>query len=61
MYSGLKRLLVGPPIASTEEHEQRLGRPTALAIFASDAISSTAYATEEILLVARAGGRHGRR
>ena len=51
MYSGLKRLLVGPPIASTDEHQQRLGRPTALAVFASDAISSTAYATEEILLV----------
>jgi amino acid transporter len=51
MYSGLKRLIVGPPIASTEEQHQRLGRPTALTVFASDAISSTAYATEEILLV----------
>jgi amino acid transporter len=51
MYSALKRLIVGPPIASTEEHHTRLGRPTALTVFASDAISSTAYATEEILLV----------
>ena len=51
MYSGMKRLLVGAPIASTEEQHQRLGRPTALTVFASDAISSTAYATEEILLV----------
>jgi len=51
MYSGLKRLIVGPPIASSEEQHQRLGRPTALTVFASDAISSTAYATEEILLV----------
>lgn len=51
MYSAVKRLLVGPPIASTEEHHTRLGRPTALTVFASDAISSTAYATEEILLV----------
>lgn len=51
MYSALKRLLVGPPIASSEEHQTRLGRPTALSVFASDAISSTAYATEEILLV----------
>jgi amino acid transporter len=50
-YSTLKRLVVGRPIASTEEGEQRLGKPTALAVFASDAISSTAYATEEILLV----------
>ena len=47
----LKRILVGKPIASSEEHHQRLGRPTALAVFASDAISSTAYATEEILFV----------
>jgi amino acid transporter len=51
MASTLKRLFVGRPIASTEEHEQRIGKPVALAVFASDAISSTAYATEEILLV----------
>ena len=42
---------LGKPIASTEEHHQRIGKPVALAVFASDAISSTAYATEEILLV----------
>lgn len=51
MYSALKRLVVGAPIASSEEQHTRLGRPTALTVFASDAISSTAYATEEILLV----------
>ncbi|MBV9953540.1 MAG: APC family permease [Acidimicrobiia bacterium] len=51
MVSSLKRILVGRPIASTEEHTQRIGKPVALAVFASDAISSTAYATEEILLV----------
>jgi amino acid transporter len=51
MYSALKRLVVGPPIASSEEQHTRLGRPTALSVFASDAISSTAYATEEVLLV----------
>ncbi len=51
MYSAVKRLIVGPPIASSEEAHNRLGRPTALSVFASDAISSTAYATEEILLV----------
>ena len=49
--STLKRILVGKPIASSEEHHQRIGKPMALAVFASDAISSTAYATEEILLV----------
>jgi amino acid transporter len=51
MASILKRLLVGPPIATAEEAHTRLGRPVALTVFASDAISSTAYATEEILLV----------
>jgi amino acid transporter len=46
-----KRLVVGAPLATSEEHHQRLGKPTGLAVFASDAISSTAYASEEILLV----------
>jgi amino acid transporter len=56
MYSTLKRILIGPPIASSEEHHQRLIKSIALAVFASDAISSTAYATEEILLVLIAAG-----
>lgn len=51
MTSSFKRILVGRPIATSEEQHQRLGKPTALAVFASDAISSTAYATEEMLLV----------
>lgn len=50
-YASLKRAVVGAPIATDQEHHQRLGKPTGLAVFASDAISSTAYATEEILLV----------
>jgi amino acid transporter len=56
MYSTLKRVLIGPPIATSEEHHQRLIKVIALAVFASDAISSTAYATEEILLVLVASG-----
>ena len=51
MASIVKRILVGKPLASTEQEHQALGKPTALAVFASDAISSTAYATEEILFV----------
>ena len=51
MTSTFKRLIVGKPIATSEEEHQRIGKPTALAVFASDAISSTAYATEEMLLV----------
>ncbi len=51
MASILKRVLIGRPIASAEEHNQRLSKKVALPIFASDAISSTAYATQEILVV----------
>jgi amino acid transporter len=45
----LKRKLLGHPLHSNELEEQRLGKPTALAVFASDNLSSSAYATEEIL------------
>jgi amino acid transporter len=51
MASIVKRVLVGRPLASAEEGHQRLPKTVALPVFASDAISSTAYATEEILLV----------
>ncbi|HEU5152418.1 MAG TPA: APC family permease [Iamia sp.] len=51
MASTLKRALVGRPLASSDEEHQRLGKPTALAVFASDAISSTAYATQEMLFI----------
>jgi amino acid transporter len=47
----VKRVLIGTPIATSEEHHQRLGKRVALPVFASDAISSTAYATDEIVLV----------
>lgn len=50
MAFSLKRLLVGQPIATEGAHHQRLPKVIALAVFASDALSSTAYATEEILL-----------
>jgi amino acid transporter len=51
MYSVVKRLLLGRPLRSAEQEHQRLIKIIALAIFSSDAISSTAYATEEILHV----------
>jgi amino acid transporter len=47
----VKRLLVGRPLATTEMEHQRIPKTIALAVFSSDAISSTAYATEEILFV----------
>jgi amino acid transporter len=49
--ASLKRLLVGTPIRTARLTHERLTKKTALAIFASDALSSTAYATEQILLV----------
>lgn len=49
--SALKRFLIGKPIASSEDAHHRLSKKVALPVFASDAISSTAYATEEILIV----------
>lgn len=51
LYSILKRIFVGRPLATTEQEHQRLTKRVALAVFSSDAISSTAYATEEILHV----------
>jgi amino acid transporter len=52
----LKRLLVGRPLATVEQEHQRIPKTIALAVFSSDAISSTAYATEEILFVTAVGG-----
>ncbi len=51
MYTTLKRVLIGKPLPSHDEQHQRLSNKVGLAVFASDAISSTAYATEEILFV----------
>ena len=47
----VKRVLVGRPLSSAEQEHQRIPKVIALAVFSSDAISSTAYATEEILFV----------
>ena len=47
----IKRALLGRPVATAEEMHERLPKKFALPVFASDAISSTAYATEEILLM----------
>ena len=47
----LKQLLVGSPLPTAQFRHERLDKATGLAVFASDALSSVAYATEEILLV----------
>ena len=53
----LKRLLVGAPMPLAQARHERLGKAVALAVFASDPLSSVAYATEEILLVLVLAGR----
>ena len=52
----LKRVLVGRPIPTSLDQHERLSRVTGLAVVASDALSSVAYATEAILLVLVAAG-----
>jgi amino acid transporter len=51
-----KRLLVGRPLRSDRLGEQSLPKRIALPVFASDPLSSVAYATQEILLVLALGG-----
>jgi amino acid transporter len=55
-FARAKALLLGRPLASEAEIGERLSKKKALAIFSSDAISSSAYATEEILRVLILGG-----
>ncbi|ABB14748.1 APC family permease [Carboxydothermus hydrogenoformans] len=52
----IKDLLIGSPLRTEKIAEERLTKIKALAIFSSDALSSVAYATEEILLVLIAAG-----
>ncbi|WP_160725719.1 APC family permease [Bacillus sp. USDA818B3_A] len=51
MLSAFKRFLIGRPLKSTELGEQKLSILKALAILSSDALSSVAYGTEQILIV----------
>ena len=50
-FAKFKRFLVGAPIASREAHHEKLSPAVGLAVFASDSLSSVAYATEAILAV----------
>lgn len=45
------RILVGAPLQTKDLAHQSISKPVGLAVFASDALSSTAYATEEILII----------
>ncbi|MBU6243794.1 MAG: APC family permease [Actinomycetales bacterium] len=53
---GVKRVLLGNALRSDRLHETLLPKRIALPVFASDALSSNAYATQEILLVLSLGG-----
>ncbi|HXD31983.1 MAG TPA: APC family permease [Pyrinomonadaceae bacterium] len=59
MAAELKRLIIGRALRTEEAAHERLSKKTALAVFSSDALSSTAYATEEILLVLAAAVAFG--
>src|SRR2546425_10152693 len=48
--------LIGRPLPTADAPHQAIGKAVGLAVFASDALSSTAYATQEILLVLAAAG-----
>jgi amino acid transporter len=50
-WNRLKHWLLGNPLATAQATHERLSKPIALAVFSSDALSSVAYATEEILLI----------
>jgi hypothetical protein len=50
-----KMLLLGPALKTSQLGHERISKRVALAVFSSDPISSTAYATEEILLAGALG------
>ncbi|MEP6729392.1 MAG: APC family permease [bacterium] len=50
-YGSIKRVIFGRPLASERLEHERLNKKTALAVLSSDAISSVAYATDQILFV----------
>jgi amino acid transporter len=51
-----KQVLLGPALGTAQLVHERISKRVALAVFSSDPISSTAYATEEMLLVLIAAG-----
>lgn len=50
-FAALKKLLIGPRLHTADAPHQTISKKVGLAVFASDALSSTAYATDEILFV----------
>jgi len=56
LWSNIRRVLIGRRLATEEEHQERVSNKVGLAIFASDNISSSAYATEETMRVLALAG-----
>lgn len=56
MVSRFKRLLIGRPMKSSEIEGEKLSKLKALAVLSSDALSSVAYGTEQILIVLMVAG-----
>src|SRR5438874_13825805 len=56
MSSLLRRILIGSPLPTHRAKHERLPKFLALPVFASDALSSSAYATQEILVTLLAAG-----
>jgi len=52
----IRRWLIGPPLRTADAPHQTIGKLVGLAVFASDALSSTAYATQEILFILALAG-----
>ena len=52
----LQSWLIGRPLSTADAPHQTIGKAVGLAVFASDALSSTAYATQEILVILAAAG-----
>src|SRR5215216_3684623 len=52
----ISHLLIGRPLQTADAPHETIGKGVGLAVFASDALSSTAYATQEILVILAAAG-----
>ena len=52
----LRSWLIGRPLPTADAEHQAIGKRIGLALFASDALSSTAYATQEIMVILAAAG-----
>jgi len=51
-----RQWLIGNPLQTADAPHQTIGKRIGLAVFASDALSSTAYATQEIMIILAAAG-----